>query len=100
MRTVARISLLLAFLFPLSSFAALTGTVITTDGAPVSGAKITAYALETSDAHIKRLLSKSPERPALSTAQSDSKGNFSIDPQKETIVDLRVDASGFAPEES
>ncbi len=98
MRAVAKISLVLALLFPFSSFAALTGTVITTDGTPVSGAKITAYALEGSDAHIKRLLSKNPERPALGTAQSDSKGNFSIDPQKETMVELRVDATGFAPE--
>src|SRR5207247_5860483 len=40
-----------------------------------------------------------PFRSPLVTATADSKGNFRIEPPKEQqIVDLRVDAAGYAPE--
>jgi protocatechuate 3,4-dioxygenase beta subunit len=80
------------------SFAAITGTVMTSEGLPVAGATIALLKPETPDARLNRLLSKTPLRAAIVTAESDSKGNFSIDPGKEPVVDLRVEARGYAPE--
>src|ERR1700756_472365 len=90
------LSLVLSFLsFPL--LAAVTGSVIDNDGQPVAGARVTAYAPESMDARRVRLQSKTPERPSLATATSDSKGNFSLD-VKEPFVDVRIEAKGYAPE--
>jgi protocatechuate 3,4-dioxygenase beta subunit len=89
---------ILILLVSAPAFAAITGTVITTDGQPVAGAKISLFTPETADARRARWVSKSPQRTALATTQSDSKGNYSIDSPKEPLFDLRIDAVGYAPE--
>jgi Carboxypeptidase regulatory-like domain len=82
----------------LPSLAIITGTVMTSDGLPVAGATIALFKPETSDAHLRRLLSNAPVRVAIVSAESDSKGNFSLDPGREPVVDLRVEAKGYAPD--
>lgn len=93
-RTAAAVLLALAA-FPL--FAAITGTVMTNDGAPISGARVTVHAVETPDARRVRLLSESPQSAALLTTQTDARGNFSLESPKDAVVDLRITAAGYDP---
>jgi len=94
----ARLFSAVLILVSLPAFAAITGTVINLDGQPVGGAKISAFALESLDARRARLTSADPARKPLATTTSDSKGNFSIDAPKNSVVDLRFEAAGFAPQ--
>ena len=93
-----RTLLLPAFLSASSALAAISGTVINSDGQPIAGAKVSMYAPETLEARRARLMSNTPERAPLATRQSDSRGNFSFDTPKEPVVDLRIEAVGFAPD--
>jgi len=93
----ARLFLVVLSLFSLPVFAAITGTVINPDGQPVAGAKVSAFALESLDARRARLASAETARKPLATTTTDSKGNFSIDAPKSSVVDLRFDAAGFGP---
>src|SRR6059058_1506142 len=88
----------LSLVLTLPLFASITGTVINPDGQPIAGAKVAIFSSELVEARRARLLSKTPERPALATTESDSKGNFSFDSPKEPVVDVRVEASGYAPD--
>jgi hypothetical protein len=90
--------LLLAFLASSSVFASITGTIINSDGQAIAGAKVSIYATETIDARRAWLVSKAPERSPLATKATDSKGSFAFDSPKEPVVDLRIDAAGFAPD--
>lgn len=85
-------------LFTLPATAAITGTVMTSDGAPVSGARVTIAAPESQQARLTRLLSATPEITPLSTAQTDAKGSFSLESPKDPVVTLRIDARGYEPE--
>jgi protocatechuate 3,4-dioxygenase beta subunit len=99
MRTVQRLLSLFAVFAALPLSAAITGSVMNSDGQAVAGAKISIYGPETLSARRERLASKTPERPPLVTTTADSSGNFRIEPPKEqTIVDLRIDAPGYAPD--
>lgn len=89
--------LILSALCALPAFAAITGTVINGDGQAVAGAKVSSYALESFEARRTRVLSADPARKALATTTTDSKGNFSIDAPKGSVVELRFEANGFAP---
>jgi len=80
------------------AFAAITGTVINPDGQAVAGAKVSSFALESVEARRTRVLSADPARKPLATTQTDSKGNFSIDAPKASVVDLRFEATGLAPQ--
>src|SRR5207247_9527268 len=92
------LSLFVAFA-TLPLHAAISGSVMNADGQAIAAAKISVYGPETLSARRERLVSKTPERPPLLNATADSKGNFRIEPPKEQqIVDLRVDAAGYAPE--
>ena len=93
-----RTLLITAFLSASSALAAISGTVINSDGQPVAGAKVSMYAPETLEARRVRLMSTTPERAPLATRQTDSRGNFSFDTPKEPVVDLRIEAVGFAPD--
>src|SRR5438132_3922222 len=99
MRTAPRLlSLFIAFA-TLPLHAAISGSVMNADGQAIAGAKISVYGPETLSARRERLASKPPDRPSLVTATADSNGNFRVEPPKEqTIVDLRVDVSGYAPD--
>jgi len=99
MRTVPRLIPLLLVFAALPLRATITGSVMNSDGAAVTAAKVSLYGPETLGARRERLASKTPDRPPLVTATTDSKGNFKIEPPKElTIVDLRVEAPGYAPD--
>jgi protocatechuate 3,4-dioxygenase beta subunit len=84
------------FLAAMPAAAAITGTVINDDGQPVAGAKVSAFALESSDEGRARMLSADPQRKPLATAETDAKGNFSID-VKQPVVQLRIEKAGLAP---
>jgi protocatechuate 3,4-dioxygenase beta subunit len=96
----ARLTALAAVsLFAVSSFAAVTGTVMNGDGQPVSNAKISLFAIETVSAQRARLLSAAPQRTPIVTGQSDAKGNFKVEvPATEPTVQVQIEAKGFAPE--
>jgi protocatechuate 3,4-dioxygenase beta subunit len=99
MRTAPRLLSLFVAFATLPLHAAISGSIMNADGQAIAAAKISVYGSETLSARRERLLSKTPERPPLVTATADSKGNFRIEPPKELqIVDLRVDAAGYAPE--
>lgn len=89
---------LLLSLFAVPASAAISGAVMTTDGQPVAGARVTLHAPEAPEARRARLVSATPERVPLATAQTDARGSFSLQSPKEPVVDLRVDARGYDPE--
>src|SRR5882757_3187598 len=94
---------LLCVSFVLSSLvaplrAAVVGTVINIDGKPVTGAKVSLFAPELIAAQGPRLLSAEPQRKPLATMPTDSGGKFTFDvPKDQIVVDVRVDAAGYAP---
>ncbi|HET7436985.1 MAG TPA: carboxypeptidase-like regulatory domain-containing protein [Thermoanaerobaculia bacterium] len=90
-------ALALALLSAVPAFAAITGTLMTPDGQPVAGAKVSIYAFESPAARAARWLSQNTTRTPLASADSDSKGHFTIASPKEATVDLVVNATGYAP---
>lgn len=70
---------------------------MTGDGQPVSGARVSIRAFESPEAMRMRLLSASPEAVPLASAQTDSKGTFSLESPKEPIVNLGISARGYEP---
>jgi hypothetical protein len=95
-----RLAVFLALSFAaLPSLAAITGTVMTTDGQPIAGAKVSIRGYESSDARATRLLSATPEPVPISTAATDTKGSFSLESPKEAVVLLTVEARGYVPEQ-
>ena len=96
MRTI--VSLASVFLFAATSAsAAITGYVMNSDGQAIAGAKVESFALETVDAERARLVSSTPERKPLASADSDAKGKFTLESPKDPVVVLRVNAPGYAP---
>jgi len=86
----------LSLAFPL--LASITGTVIDREGQPIASAKISVYALESRDARRARLMSKTPERPALVTATTDAHGTFTVASPKDAVVEVQAEAKNHAPE--
>lgn len=78
-------------------FAAITGTVMTNDGAPIANARVSIHAVETPDARRARWMSASPHPVPLLSTQTDRNGNWSLESPKEPVVDLRISANGFDP---
>lgn len=94
-----RILSILALLIATSATASITGVVINTDGQPIADAKVSIYAPETIAAHRLRLVSATPERTAIATATTDSKGTFNFEsPKGQQVVDLTIEANGYAPD--
>lgn len=89
------IAALCLFLAASPLFAAVTGTVMTREGQPVSGAKVSLMPFESHEAMLARLLANGAEPEALGTATSDGKGNFSLPSPKELTAVLRIDANGY-----
>lgn len=88
----------LAFILAaLPTFAAITGIVMTNDGQPIAGARVSIRAFESNDAARARLLSASPEAIPITSTQTDSKGAFTLESPKDATVDLSVYARGFEP---
>ncbi len=84
-------------LFALPSLAAITGSVMTPDGKPVAGARVSTFAPESSEARRTRLLSEHPEAVPLASTQTDAKGAFSLESPKVPVVDLGVSLRGYEP---
>jgi len=97
MRTNLATALLLSLL-ALPASAAISGSVMTIDGAPVSAARVSIYTPETPEARRVRLLSQSPVRVPLESTQTDAKGAFSLPSPKDPVVELRMDAAGYEPQ--
>jgi protocatechuate 3,4-dioxygenase beta subunit len=93
----ARFLAALAVLVALPAFASITGTVMTRDGQPLAGAKVSVYPLEAADAHRARLISANAERTPLASTTTNSKGAFTLDSPKDPVVSIRVEATGYAP---
>ncbi|HEX9407356.1 MAG TPA: carboxypeptidase-like regulatory domain-containing protein, partial [Thermoanaerobaculia bacterium] len=90
---------LLALLISIPATASITGVVINSDGQPIAGAKVSIYAPETIEAHRLRLVSAKPDRTALSSMNTDSKGTFNFEsPKDQRVVDLTIEANGYAPD--
>jgi protocatechuate 3,4-dioxygenase beta subunit len=81
----------------LSSFGAITGTIMTSDGQPIAGARVSIRTFESKEAARTRLLSPAPEQVPLTTVQTDAKGAFSLASPKEPVVTLSVSAPGYEP---
>ncbi|HYI09501.1 MAG TPA: carboxypeptidase regulatory-like domain-containing protein [Thermoanaerobaculia bacterium] len=94
-RLTALVTLCLAGL-PL--FAAINGTIMTPEGTPIAGARVSIRPFENQEARNARLLSASPEVVPLASTQTDAKGNFSLESPKEAVVLLAVSARGYQPE--
>jgi hypothetical protein len=86
---------LLTCVLPLS--AAVTGTVMTPEGQPLAGARVSLFSLESNDVRHARLLSANPEAAPLASTQADAKGNFTLASPKEVLADLRIFAPGYEP---
>ena len=93
LRTLTGLALLLG---SLDLCAAITGFVIDETGKPIAGARVRAFALESSDAATARLLSDTPEPTPVASAQTDDKGAFRIEAKQQPVVTLVVDAPGRA----
>src|SRR6185503_19340572 len=78
-------------------FAAVTRTVMTPEGQAIAGARVSLYAIESVEGRRVRLLSENPEAVPLVSAQTDSKGSFSLASPKDALLDLRVTANGYEP---
>jgi hypothetical protein len=87
----------LLLLFAVSASAAVTGTVIGDDGAPLAGARVRAFAREPFGVTAARLLSNAPDAVAIATSESGADGKFSIDVKGNATVDVVADAAGREP---
>jgi hypothetical protein len=75
--------------------AAITGTVVLSDGTPVGNARVMALRpAATTD--LEAALSAEPEKP-LATAVTDAKGAFTIAVEGRGLIRLHMDVDGFAP---
>jgi len=84
--------------FVASLHAAVTGVAINIDGKPVTGAKVSLFAPELIAPTGPRMMSDDPQRKPLATVNTDSGGKFVFDvPKDQTVVDIRIDAPGYAP---
>ncbi|HKR66276.1 MAG TPA: carboxypeptidase regulatory-like domain-containing protein [Thermoanaerobaculia bacterium] len=96
-RPLLALATLVLCLAALPSFAAINGTLMTSDGQPVAGARVSIFAYESSEARRARLLSATPEAVPLATGQTDAKGSFSLASPKDAVVELAIYARGYAP---
>jgi hypothetical protein len=79
------------------AFSAITGTIMTGEGVPIAGARVSIAAYESPEAKKARLLSESPQQVPLAFAQTDARGAFSLEPPKQPVVTLQVTAAGHVP---
>jgi len=98
MRQLRLLAATLLFSFAtLRSTAAINGTVMTPEGQPIANARISIFGFETLEANRARLLSASPEKVPIATAQTDAKGSFSLPSPKNPVVRLDVYSRGWVP---
>jgi protocatechuate 3,4-dioxygenase beta subunit len=92
-----RFVLLPLLLSAATASAAVTGTVVADDGAPLAGARVRAFAREAFSATAARLLSSSPDAVPIAATESAADGRFSIDAKGNATIDIVVDAAGREP---
>ncbi|MBV8517222.1 MAG: carboxypeptidase regulatory-like domain-containing protein [Acidobacteria bacterium] len=88
---------LAALLCAFPALAAITGSVMSTDGQPLAGARVSAYGFESAEGRHARLVSANPEPVPLASTQTDAKGSFSLESPKGAVVELRVFLRGYEP---
>jgi large repetitive protein len=93
----ARIFAALALLTAFPALASITGTVMTRDGQPLAGAKVSIFSFESAEARRARLFAATADRTPLASTTTSAKGAFTLDSPKEPVVSIRVDAAGYAP---
>lgn len=87
--------LLLLLLFSAAEAgAAITATVIDDDGKPIAGATVQAFARETRQAAVARVLAGKPDAPPVASAQSGADGAVRLDVARTPVVMLLVTAPG------
>jgi hypothetical protein len=96
-RTIMRkpailLALTLSLTIYATAHAAITGSLADSDGKPIAGATIRAYAAEGSDLMRARLVAGKLERDALASAQSAENGSFSIELKTPAAVDVTIEA--------
>ena len=74
--------------------AAITGTVVTEDGAPIAGARVSAFPAESTRELRMRMLSDKPQREPIARVTTGDDGAFRIDPKDSVAVDLLIVAPG------
>ena len=89
MRKLAAAAFLL--LSTLDLHAAITGRVLTEEGAPVAGARVRVLRIESSDEFWQRALSEAPDPVALAMVETGDDGSFSIDVKPERHVTVVVE---------
>jgi uncharacterized GH25 family protein len=76
--------------------AGISGRVLSSEGKPLAGASVVAYALETADERAARLLAGKARAP-VARARVEAGGSFRLD-RTPAVVEVEVHASGFAPD--
>ncbi len=94
----ARLLAVMILFAAVPTFASIRGTVMNRSGQPISGAKVSSFAIETGAARRARLLSKTPGRAALASTTTNSGGVFVLDSPKDPVVNIQIEAGGFAPQ--
>lgn len=77
--------------------AAVRGVVVDEKGDPVRGARVALHEPESSRARHTRWMSERPARVPLSGAETSSSGSFALQAAAGEVVDIAVEADGFAP---
>jgi protocatechuate 3,4-dioxygenase beta subunit len=95
-RRIAVLSLIVLGVVAFGAHADVSGVVITREGAPVIGATVSAYALESSAETRARLLSDSPQRAALASGETNKEGAFRLKVDS-AVFEVEVRQDGFAP---
>ena len=96
----ARFLAALAVFIALPAFASITGTVMTREGQPLAGAKVSIFSFESAGARRARLISANADRTPLGSTTTNSKGAFTLDSPKDPVVSIDVEATGYAPHNS
>lgn len=82
---------ILLILAPAAAAAKITGTIVDESGEPVRGARVAAFAPESTRAFRTRLLS-SEERSPITTVETDAAGRFAIDHGSHAFAEVLVTA--------
>ncbi len=95
-RSLLSLFAVLATLVPFSANAAIRGTVVDENGAPIAHAAVRAFPQETVSDRAARIVAGKTDREPLASAQSGDDGSFRVEVSK-PVVELVVSFDGRAP---